>query len=108
VLPPRAAFEIGFTRLAAWRHGLAVLEPAAAPPALAALHADLATPLRACGLPLERGALRAHVTLAREAAGFDAAAWSGTLRWPVCAYSLVHSHPALGYRRLRDYPLDPG
>jgi 2'-5' RNA ligase len=101
---PRAPIELAFTRLAEWRNGLAVLEAEATPLPLAALHAALAAALRSLGLPVERSALRAHVTLARDAAGFDPSAWSGALHWPVRGYSLVRS--SAGYRTLRDYPLD--
>ncbi|MGN6529641.1 MAG: RNA 2',3'-cyclic phosphodiesterase [Burkholderiaceae bacterium] len=62
-------FAITFDRLSIWRHGLAVLEPAATPGALAALHAASGEVLASQGLRVESGPLRPHVTIGRRAAG---------------------------------------
>jgi 2'-5' RNA ligase len=54
-----------------WRGGIAVLEAAAVPPALAALHEELGRRLHALDLPVETRPYRPHVTLARKAVGAE-------------------------------------
>jgi 2'-5' RNA ligase len=71
--------------------GLVVLQSSDTPAALLALHAACADALRALDLPLEPRPFRAHVTLARDAAG--ASLQQGMLRWRVGELALVRSHP---------------
>lgn len=56
-------------RAAVWPGGIAALEATAVPPALQAVHAELAAKLRALALPVEERRYRPHVTLARKARG---------------------------------------
>ena len=92
------ALEFGAAQ--AWPHGLVVLPALAVPAPLAALHAALAGALAGLGLPVERRALRPHVTLARRAAGAVLPAPGPPLRWRASGYTLVNSDPLDGYRVL--------
>jgi 2'-5' RNA ligase len=97
---PCPPFELRFERVTAWPRGLVVIEAADVPDALRRLHAELAAALRTLGLPVERRALRPHVTLARDAA---AARWpdaGAALTWPVAGAVLVQSLPDGPYRVL--------
>lgn len=100
---PCAAFQFTLDRLRAWPRGLVVLDAGApAPPALLSLHTSLAAALRGLGLPVERRALRPHVTLARHCPAGLSLPEVEPLCWPVEGHALVQSTPA-GYRVLRRY-----
>ena len=88
---PLQPFELVLDQCAAWPRGLVVLQSSDTPAALLALHAACTDALRALDLPLQRRLLRAHVTLARDAAG--ASLQQRTLRWRVGEVALVRSHP---------------
>lgn len=95
-LPARApAVELQLDGMQDWGRGLQVLTASRTPPALAALHAELAEILRAQGLPVESRPFRPHVTLARKAGGLSAE--PPRLRWRsralVLARSLHGYHP---------------
>ena len=96
---PRFTLALGHAEL--WPHGLALCCPVAVPPALAALHANLAGALQAAGLPVEARPFRPHLTLARKAAGACAPVEALTLRWPVQGYALMESRN--GYHRVARY-----
>lgn len=98
---PCPPFELAFGTPALWPHGLAVLQPAAPPPALQALHERLADALRALALPVEARAFKPHVTFARRAHGAARPPAGAPLRWPVDGYALVESDR--GYRVLERY-----
>jgi RNA 2',3'-cyclic 3'-phosphodiesterase len=89
----RVSFEpmelaFGFGQL--WPGGIAVLRPTQPPPLLA-LHARLAQALQQLALPVEDRPFRAHVTLARKAAGATAPG-DASLRWVAdSGYVLVQS-----------------
>lgn len=99
---PFAPFDLLLDRCAAWPHGVAVLEPSQSPGELLALHAALGDALGRLRLPVEQRRYRAHVTLARNAAGARLDGAGTALRWRVRTYALVRSHPdpAIGYQRL--------
>jgi 2'-5' RNA ligase len=103
---PFDAFEVVLDRPALWPQGLAVLEPQAVPPPLAALHTALGEVLRAAGLPVEERPFRPHLTLARRAPGARPPAQAAVLRWAVSHYALVASDLGAGggYRVLARYP----
>lgn len=99
-LPPLPApFELEFGRAALWPQGIAVLQPLAVPPGLAALRAALARTLQAIGERIDERPFRPHVTLARHAQSAALPADSPPWTWPVNGYALVHSvsGPALRY-----------
>jgi 2'-5' RNA ligase len=95
--------ELELDRCTVWPGGIAVLESSAVPPALARLHADLASRLAAAGVPLDARPYRPHVTLARKAAGARPPPQCASLRWRAApAYALVQSLPGGGgYRTLQ-------
>lgn len=95
-------FELGISRPALWRGGLALAMPETVPPALTALHGRLADALQALALPVERRPYKPHLTLAREAEGAVPPAEPLACRWTAEACTLVQS--AGGYRTLRRYP----
>jgi 2'-5' RNA ligase len=98
---PRQRFELVLDQCVAWPGGLVVLQPGETPAALLALHAAGADALRALALPVKRRPLRAHVTLARGAAGASLRQAAKPLRWPVHEAALVRSHLGpLGYEVL--------
>ena len=101
--PAVAPFELQLDRAEVWPRGLAVLCPAAPPPALAALHAAQAATLLRLGLQPETRPYRPHLTLARQAAGAVPPAAPPALRWPVQDTVLVASVD--GYRVLGRYRL---
>ena len=88
---PSPGFDLVLDRVAAWPHGLVVLEAGHVPDALRQLHADLGAALRRLALPLEARPLRPHVTLARRAG--DRRAWvqAEPLHWRVRGHVLVQS-----------------
>jgi len=98
---PLQPFELSLDRCVAWPHGLVVLQPSEAPAALLALHAACADALRVLHLPVQQRPFRAHVTLARGAAGAKPQQRTEPLRWPAGELALVRSHPGpLGYEVL--------
>ncbi|HEY6513237.1 MAG TPA: RNA 2',3'-cyclic phosphodiesterase [Burkholderiaceae bacterium] len=90
---PLQPFELTLDRCVAWPRGLVVLQPSETPAALLALHAACADRLRLLDLPVRPRPLRAHVTLARDAAGASLQQRTEPLRWPVGQLALVRSHP---------------
>lgn len=74
-----------------WPNRCAVLCAGRTPAALLRLHAALAQALRALQLPVESRPLRAHVTLARRAAGAVPPEAAHPLHWPLRGYALVRS-----------------
>ena len=99
---PFDPFRLDLSRAAVWHNGIAVLEPDATPPELAALHARLASALVALGLPPEARRYRPHVTMARRATGATVAADGPPVSWEVAGYALVESKNGV-YTVLRDY-----
>lgn len=91
---------------ALWPRGIAVIEASKPPDELLALHAALATRLRALRIALERRRWRAHVTLARDAIGAVPPSRLEPIDWPVGGYALVASRlgPPATYELLRRYP----
>jgi 2'-5' RNA ligase len=100
---PCSGFELQLGAAQPWPHGLVVLPATSAPPPLSALHAALAGALAGLGLPVERRALRPHVTLARRADGAVLPTPATALRWRSNSYVLVNSDPVDGYRVLARY-----
>jgi RNA 2',3'-cyclic 3'-phosphodiesterase len=91
---PTEAFDLQFGRAELWPGGIAVLRPRHTPPALVRLHDGLGAALRRLELPVESRPFRAHVTLARRAAGATPPKHGPELGWPVDAgYALVRSLP---------------
>jgi len=90
---PLQPFELMLDRCVAWPRGLVVLQPSVMPAALVTLHAACADALRVLKLPLERRPFRAHVTVARDAAGASLQQNESPLCWPVGDVVLVRSHP---------------
>jgi len=89
---PVEPFELVLDAAAVWHGGIAVLEPTAPPPALAALHARLGEALRALGLRTEERPYRPHVTLARHAQGARVPAPAGAPpSWRATSFALVES-----------------
>jgi RNA 2',3'-cyclic 3'-phosphodiesterase len=99
------ALDMAFGDAAVWPGGIAVLRPHATPPALARLHARLAASLTALELPVEPRPFRAHVTLARRAAGAVAPPAHPPIEWPADdGYVLVRSLPGgAGYQILERF-----
>lgn len=102
---PGAAFALSLARPALWQGGVAVLEPAPVPRALAALHAALGGALAGAGFAVETRRWRPHVTLARRASGARPPEIGAALRWRVNGYALVESEPGGAYRVRRRFPL---
>jgi 2'-5' RNA ligase len=100
---PCSGFELQLGAARQWPHGLVVLPATSVPPPLSALHAALAGALAGLGLPVERRALRPHVTLARRAEGAVLPVPADPLRWRSTSYVLVNSDPVDGYRVLARY-----
>jgi len=102
---PFEAFALPFGCAELWPGGIAVLRPHHTPPALLRLHAALGDALRRLDLPVESRPLRAHVTLARRAAGATRPDHGPELDWPVATgFVLVRSLPGgAGYRLLRRF-----
>ena len=102
---PFGAFELCFGSASLWPHGLAVLQPEATPKPLLQLHAALRDALQRLVLPTEERVFRAHVTLARRAAGASPPADGPALRWRVRGYELMESRlgAAGGYKVVHRY-----
>lgn len=99
---PFTPFTLQLADFALWRGGIAVLQPAEAPAALATLHADLADALRALALPVDERPFRPHVTLSRHAGGAVPAPPPAPVVWRADAgYVLAES--AGGYRVLQSF-----
>lgn len=78
-----------------WPNGVAVLQPARVPEALALLHAAVGQAVAGLGVAVEGRPYRPHVTLARRARGARPA--QAQLTWRVDAgYVLVQSLPGAG------------
>jgi 2'-5' RNA ligase len=89
---PVEPFDLVLDAATVWPGGIAVLEPTAPPPGLAALHARLGDGLRALGLPTEQRPYRPHVTLARQASGARVpAAPAAPPAWRATSFALVES-----------------
>ena len=88
---PSPAFDLTFGRDVLWPHGVAVLEPDRAPPALTALHAALGERLRTLSLPTDERPFKPHVTLARRAAAATPGTGLVSIVWPVHGYALLQS-----------------
>lgn len=99
---PFEPFRLELGRPVLWPHGIAVLEPLAAPPGLLALHARLSEALLALGLQPEARAYRPHVTLARRASGVAVPDTAPSLTWDIAGYALIESRTGL-YTALREY-----
>lgn len=102
VAVPFEPFRLDFGRPALWPHGIAVLEPCAAPPELLALHARLGAALVNLGLQPEARRYRPHVTLARRAGGGAMAPAGPPIAWQADSYALVESR-AGAYTVVREY-----
>lgn len=102
VAVPFDPFRLDLTQAALWHNGIAVLEPDATPPGLAALHTRLSDALVALGLQPEARRYRPHVTMARRASGATAPAGGPPVPWDVRGYALVESRNGV-YTVLREY-----
>lgn len=100
---PFESFELALGQATLWPHGIAVLEPHAAPAQLLQLHADLGAALERLGMPVDERSFKPHVTMARRAAKAIVPATGPALMWPVDGYALMESS-AGGYRVLQTYP----
>ncbi|VXC44841.1 RNA 2',3'-cyclic phosphodiesterase [Massilia sp. 9I] len=99
---PFELFHLELTHAALWHNGIAVLEPDATPPALAALHGRLSDALLALGLQPEARRYRPHVTMARRAGGSTLPVDGKPVLWEVRGYALVESKNGV-YAVLREY-----
>ena len=103
---PFEPFSLQFGQHVLWPHGIAVLEPDAAPPALMHLHLRLGKALETSGVAPDTRPSRPHVTLARRAAKAGVPAQFHPLAWHINGYRLMESTPGVngGYVTLRAYP----
>ena len=103
---PFEQFTLEVSQPALWPHGIAVLEPAAAPLELFHLHERLSKALAGESLALRARPYRPHVTLARRAGGATVPAAGPALSWHITGYRLMESisRPDGGYTTLRAYP----
>ncbi|MEO7496222.1 MAG: RNA 2',3'-cyclic phosphodiesterase [Massilia sp.] len=99
---PFEPFTMDFGQPELWPHGIAVLAPVAVPAPLLRLQRELGERLQAAGLTLDARDYRAHVTMARRAAGALMPPDGPPIRWSVASYALMES-AADGYRVLRTY-----
>ena len=99
---PFEPFELEFGQAKLWPHGIAVLEPNAAPGRLVQLHADLGGALRRLDMPVEERAFKPHVTMARRAVKAVVPEGGPPLTWAVDSYALMES-TAGGYTVLQQY-----
>ena len=91
---PFDPFELQLGDAKVWPGGIAVLRPQQAPPALLVLHARLATALAALDFAAEPRQYKAHVTLARRAAGAVPPPGNPAFTWRANAgYVLVRTLP---------------
>lgn len=91
---PFQGVQLRFREGKVWPGGIAVLRPDTAPEPLLQLHARLAQALTALDLPVEERPFRAHVTVARKAAGAAPPGASASLLWRAEAqYVLARSLP---------------
>ena len=94
---PFEPFELRFGHAEVWPGGTAVLRPDATPPALLRLHARLATALTALERPVESRPFKAHLTVARRAAGATPPPAQPQFSWRADAgFVLVRSLPDRG------------
>lgn len=100
---PFKPFALTLSRPALWAGGVAVLEPARLPPALAHLHAALGAMLRRVNLATDGRPWRPHLTLARRAADTTPPARCASPCWRVSGYVLVESRLPAGYTVLHRY-----
>lgn len=102
---PWPGCELVLDQAQVWRGGMAVVEAREVPPALAALHGELATRLAALGLDVEARPWRPHVTLARKAFGARPPSTFAPLRWRAGgSYALVRTLPGgRGYETLASF-----
>ena len=103
---PFDGFEMRFGRAVLWPHGIAVLEPDAAPAALLELHAALAGVLRRLSLPVDERPYLPHVTLARRAGTAVAPIQGPAIAWTIDRFALMESTlgPDGGYVTIREFP----
>jgi RNA 2',3'-cyclic 3'-phosphodiesterase len=99
---PFEPFELEFGQPKLWPHGIAVLEPNAAPGQLVQLHADLGAALQRLDMPVEERAFKPHVTMARRAVKAAVPEGGPDLTWAVDGYALMES-TAGGYTVLEHY-----
>lgn len=99
---PFTPFHLSLEHATVWPNGIAVLEPAATPPELAALHARLSEALATLGLQPETRRYRPHVTMARRATGAIPPPGRPQVAWDVDGYALVESKDGV-YSVLRRY-----
>ena len=99
---PFEPFELGFGEARLWPHGIAVLEPLAAPEQLLRLHADLGGALVGLGMTVDERRFKPHVTMARRAVKAAVPESGPALRWSVDGYALMASS-AGGYSVLQQY-----
>lgn len=102
---PWSGAELVLDEARLWPGGIAVLQARAVPPALAALHAELAARLAALDVALEARPWRPHVTLARKAFGARPPAAFAPLRWRAAgSHALVRTLPGgRGYETLASF-----
>ncbi len=100
---PREAISLDFGSADLWPGGIAIVRPLAVPPALARLHAALASCVSSFGLTLDPRPYQPHVTLARHAMGARPPPPGPRIRWQCgSGYVLVQSLPAgAGYEVLQ-------
>ena len=98
---PFAPFTLDFGHCALWPHGIAVLEPDAAPEPLLKLHESLGQVLARLGLPVDARPFRPHVTMARRAERATLPPPGPAIGWPVDHYALMSSDR--GYVTLQRY-----
>jgi 2'-5' RNA ligase len=99
---PFASFELEFGIAKLWPHGIAVLEPLAAPGQLVQLHADLGAALEGVGRTVDERSFKPHVTMARRAVRATVPESGPALTWAVEGYALIESS-AGGYSVLQSY-----
>lgn len=99
---PFEAFELEFGEAKLWPHGIAVLEPHAAPGQLLKLHADLGGVLEGLGMPVDERSFKPHVTMARRAVKATVPEGGPALTWAVDGYALMESNTG-GYTVLQQY-----
>lgn len=87
---PRMSVSLTLDHVEVWPNEVAVLRPTDTPPALEALHQQLADSLRQCSLTTDSRPYQPHVTLARRARGLLPRTLA-PLQWRAHGYALVHS-----------------